>query len=67
MLQRVVDRLDEDPRGLTLTGLAVAQNSPFYVARLPCRGGLGGSVRLAEAELITKGDTGCPGSGRQPG
>jgi hypothetical protein len=29
MLQRVVDRLDEDPRGLTLTGLAVAQNSQF--------------------------------------
>jgi len=27
---------------------------------------IGGSVRLAEAELITKGDTGCPGSGRPP-
>jgi hypothetical protein len=37
MLQRVVDRLDEYPSGLPLTGLAVSQNGPFWrgAAALP--------------------------------
>jgi hypothetical protein len=37
MMQRVADRLDEDPRDLPLTGLAISQNGPFWrgAAALP--------------------------------